>query len=76
MATIEKRRGGYRLVFWHDSKRYQGAIKADDERKANRIKARVEENLALLQQGRIESCPAGPVPGSSGRRACPSAAPG
>jgi integrase len=58
MATIEKRRGGYRLVFWYQSERYQGAIKAANDRDAKQAKARVERNLQLFQEGRIE-CPPG-----------------
>lgn len=54
MATIEKRSDGYRLVFWYRGERYQGAIKAKTEKAAKSLKARVEENLGLLQQGRIE----------------------
>jgi integrase len=53
MATLEKRRGGYRLVFWHQSKRYQGALKADNDKDAAQLKAKVERNLQLLQEGRI-----------------------
>jgi integrase len=53
MATIEKRRGGYRLVFWYQSKRFQGAVKARSDRDAAQIKGRVERNLQLLQEGRL-----------------------
>ena len=54
VATLEKRRGGYRLVFWYQSERFQGAIKTEDKREAERIRARVEGNLKLLQEGRLE----------------------
>lgn len=54
MATIEERRGGWRLVFWYQSQRFQGAIKAKDRRAAENTKARVEQNLQLLLEGRIE----------------------
>ena len=57
MATIEKRRDGYRLVFWYKSERFQGAVKATHGRDANQLKARVERNLQLLQEGRIEYKP-------------------
>lgn len=54
MATIEKRSGGYRLVFWYQSKRFQGAVKAETRKKAEELRLRVEGNLELLQQGRLE----------------------
>jgi integrase len=57
MATVERRRGGFRLVFWYRGHRFQGAIKAEDERDADRTRARVERNLQLLQEGRIEYRP-------------------
>lgn len=57
VATLEKRRGGFRLVFWYQSERFQGAIKTEDRREAERTKARVERNLQLLQEGRIEYRP-------------------
>jgi hypothetical protein len=53
MATLEKRRKGFRIVFWHDGKRFQGAIKADTAKKAEELRLRVEGNLELLQQGRL-----------------------
>src|SRR4051794_16886947 len=54
VATIEECHGGWRLVFWYQSQRFQGAIKAKDRRSADAIKARVEQNLQLLLEGRIE----------------------
>ena len=54
MATIEKRKGGYRLVFWYQGERYQGAIKTEDRREAAQLKSRVERNLQFLQEGRLE----------------------
>ncbi len=57
VATIEKRRGGYRLVFWYRCQRYQGAVKATNAKDADQIKARVERNLQLLQEGRIDYKP-------------------
>jgi integrase len=57
VATIEKRRGGFRLVFWYEGKRFQGAIKAKTERDADQVRARVERNLQLLQEGRIDYRP-------------------
>jgi hypothetical protein len=53
MATVEKRRGAYRVVFWHAGKRYQGAVKAKTERDAGQAKMRVERNLQLLEEGRL-----------------------
>jgi integrase len=57
MATLERRQGGFRLVFWYQSKRYQGAVKAKSDREARQTKSRVERNLQLLQEGRIEYRP-------------------
>lgn len=57
MATIEKRRHGYRLVFWYKSQRFQGAIKAKTARDAEAARARLERNLQLLQEGRLEYGP-------------------
>lgn len=54
VATIEKRRGAYRLVFWYQGKRYQGAVKAADDQDAEQVKTRAERNLQLLLEGRLE----------------------
>ncbi|CAN5307802.1 hypothetical protein BH10PLA2_BH10PLA2_27640 [soil metagenome] len=58
MATLEKRgKEKYRLVFWYQGERYQGAIKADRQSKAEQLRRRVEGNLELLEQGRLEYRP-------------------
>jgi hypothetical protein len=57
MATLEKRRSGYRLVFWYRSERFQGSLKTENKREAERIKGRVEENLDLLARGRLDYNP-------------------
>jgi integrase len=57
MATIEKRRNGYRLVFWYRGERFQGAIKTRKQSKAEELKKRVEGNLELLLQGRLDYRP-------------------
>jgi integrase len=57
VATIEKRRGGYRLVFWYRGERVQGAVKAANAREAQQVKVRAERNLQLLLEGRLEYRP-------------------
>ncbi len=58
MATLEMRgKEKYRLVFWYQGKRYQGAVKANKQSKAEELRRRVEGNLELLEQGRLEYRP-------------------
>jgi integrase len=57
VATLEKRGNGYRLTFWYDGKRYQGSLKTEIKKDADQLKARVERNLQLFAEGRIEYQP-------------------
>jgi integrase len=57
MATVEKRRDAFRVVFWYEGKRYQGAVKAKTDNDALQAKIRIERNLQLLQEGRLSYDP-------------------
>jgi integrase len=54
MAWLEKRAGVYRLSFRHDGRIIGRALKTSDRREAQGCLARFEENLRLLERGRLE----------------------
>jgi integrase len=45
--------GFYRIVFWFGGKQFRRSLKVRDERRAEAIRGRVEETLALIQNGRL-----------------------
>jgi len=53
MAWLEKRRESYRVVFRFRGERYHVNLKATDEREANGCLARLEDNLRLVERGRM-----------------------
>jgi hypothetical protein len=53
MATLEKRGDSYRLIFYYQNVRFTRSLKTDKEKKALKMKLRLEGNLALLEQGRL-----------------------
>ena len=54
MAWLEKRRETYHICFWHSGRHFSRSLKIANERKADAAKARLEENLADLERGRLE----------------------
>jgi integrase len=54
MASLEERSGHFRLVFRYRGKKYSHGLKTDDVREARNCKARLEENLILLERGRLQ----------------------
>jgi integrase len=59
VASLENQKGWWRIVLRYDGQKHQRALETQDERKALRLKARVEENLGLLKQGRLAYEPGG-----------------
>src|SRR5262245_45743368 len=57
MATLEKRRDGYRVIFYFRNERFTRSLKTDLKTKAEELRRRLEGNLALLEQGRLEYAP-------------------
>lgn len=57
MASLEFRSNHYRLVFRYGGKKYQHALKTDDQKEAEGCLGRLEENLRLLERGRLELPP-------------------
>lgn len=53
MASVERVNEWYRIVFRYQSKKYTKALDTKIESEALRLKARLEENLALLIRGRL-----------------------
>ncbi|MBI3465103.1 MAG: site-specific integrase [Planctomycetes bacterium] len=53
MAWLEKRAGVYRLSFRHEGRIIGRALKTSDRREAEGCLARFEENLRLLERGRL-----------------------
>ncbi len=54
MASLEIRGNRYRVVFRYDGRKYQHRLNTDDRRKAEAALLRLEENLELLQRGRLD----------------------
>jgi integrase len=59
MASLENQKGWWRIVLRYDGQKHQRALETQDKRKALQLKARVEENLVLLKQGRLAYEPGG-----------------
>src|SRR5579885_3388454 len=57
MASLELQKGWYRIVFRYGGKKYQRALDTQSQREALALKVRVEENLKLLERGRLEYKP-------------------
>jgi integrase len=54
MASLERRGGRFRIVFRYDGQRFRHALDTQDEATATGSLARLEENLQLLNRGRLE----------------------
>ncbi|CAN5345182.1 hypothetical protein BH10PLA2_BH10PLA2_09420 [soil metagenome] len=54
MATLDRRRTGYRLIFYYQGTRFQHPLKTADKREAGQLKSLLERNLDLLQQGALQ----------------------
>lgn len=57
MATLEKRGDGFRLIFYYRNERFTRSIKTDKKSKAEEQRRRLEGNLELLEQGRLDYVP-------------------
>lgn len=57
MASLENQKGRWRIVLRYNGQKYQRALDTDSEEEALIQKARVEENLKLLERGRLEYHP-------------------
>jgi hypothetical protein len=53
MASLEQRGRRYRLAFRLGGQKYQVALKTEDRREAEACLGRVEENLRLVERGRL-----------------------
>jgi integrase len=53
MASLEGRSGRFRLVFRFGRRKHQHALKTKDRAEADACLARLEENLRLLERGRL-----------------------
>jgi integrase len=51
MATVERRNGRFRLIFYLTGKRYSASLRTADPREADAIAGSAERTLMLLQQG-------------------------
>jgi len=54
MAWLEERSGLYRIVFRYAGTKYRHSLKTDDPKEAQGCLSRLEENLRLLERGRVE----------------------
>ncbi len=57
MAWLERRSQRYRIVFRYGGEKFQHPLKTEDRREAEGCLARLEENLRLLERGRLEFPP-------------------
>src|SRR5262249_36771502 len=53
MAWLEKRANRYRIVFRYGNQKYFQSLKKADEKEAYGCLARLEENLRLVERGRL-----------------------
>jgi integrase len=54
MAWLEKRNGRYRIKFRYCGKNYQHALKTANQREAEALLGRLEDNLILMERGKLE----------------------
>lgn len=59
MAWLEQRSGLYRVAFRHGGRKLHYSVGSDNQKEAKACMARLEENLRLVERGRLE------VPGGS-----------
>jgi hypothetical protein len=58
MAWLEQRSGLYRVAFRHGGRKLHYSVSSDNQKEAKACMARLEENLRLVERGRLE-VPAG-----------------
>jgi integrase len=78
MASLELRGQRFRIVFRHGGRKFQHPLKTADESEAQSCLARLEENLRLLERGRLALPPGADLPTfllSDGKLAARPAAP-
>ena len=56
MASLEQqsRGGNFRVIFWFDGRKFSRTLKTSDEQEANSAVQRIEENVRLIERGRLE----------------------
>jgi integrase len=54
MASLEKRGDSFRLVFRYGGRKYRHELKTGSEREANGLLGRLEDNLILLERGKLD----------------------
>jgi integrase len=62
MASLELRSERYRIVFRYGGQKFQHSLKTTDPKEANGCLARLEENLRLLERGRLQLPPDADLP--------------
>ena len=62
MASLELRGERFRVVFRYDGRKFQHPLKTADEGEARSCLARLEENLRLLEHGRLAPPPGADLP--------------
>lgn len=62
MASLEKRAERFRIVFRFDGQKFQHPLKTTDSKEAEGCLARLEENLRLLERGRLQLPPDADLP--------------
>jgi hypothetical protein len=62
MASLERRSERFRIVFRFAGRKFQHALKTSKEGEARSCLARLEENLRLLERGRLVLPPAADLP--------------
>jgi integrase len=51
MATLDCRKGGFRVIFYYQGRRFQHSLKTSSKREAAQLKTCLERSLDLLYQG-------------------------
>src|ERR1017187_2259404 len=62
MASLEFRSNAYRIVFRFRGKKFQCPLKTEDRKEAEGCQARLNENLRLLERGRLVLSPEAGLP--------------
>ena len=57
MASTELRGDSHRLIFRYGGRKFSRSLKTRDSREAEAVRVRVEENVKLLERGRLELPP-------------------
>ncbi|WP_165253479.1 tyrosine-type recombinase/integrase [Paludisphaera soli] len=62
MASLEERSGRFRVIFRHGGRKFQHSLGTRDRREAEACLVRLEENLRLLERGRLTPPPGADLP--------------